>query len=409
MTHRSYSAVIVSLALSAGCLPAAADWRQFRGNDNTNISTEKNIPITWTDTENTAWKIPLPGRGASGPIVVGDKVIVTCSSGPTHGRMHIVCYSTNTGKQVWHRQFWATGRTLSHPSSCNASPTPASDGRHVFAFYSSNDLVCLDLDGNLIWYRGLAHDYPAAGNDVGMASSPLVIGNTVIVQVENQGNSFAAGIDTATGKTRWRKPRDRTANWASPIVWRGAVREKDRVLLQSPASGMVALDPYSGEQRWKFKTTCPGIPSAVVAGEVILLPSNGVTALRPEADADEPEVLWQSGRLNLSGASPVTDQGRLYVLSRSVLNCADAKTGKQIWQLRLAGGRYWATPVAINNHLYVINYDGKVQVVKIGADVDQGKIVGRSDFGEMIQASPAVSGGAMYVRSDGHLWKISKN
>ena len=221
MTLRSYQTLFSVLALSVVCLLTAADWRQFRGNDNTNVSTEKNIPITWSDTENTAWKIPLPGRGASGPIVIGDKVVLTCSSGPKQQRMHVVCFHTDTGKQLWHRQFWATGRTLAHPSSCNAAPTPASDGERIYAFYSSNDLVCLDLEGNLIWYRGLTHDYPAAGNDVGMSSSPLVIGKTVIVQVENQGDSFAAGINTATGETRWRKSRDRVANWASPVVYRG--------------------------------------------------------------------------------------------------------------------------------------------------------------------------------------------
>ena len=120
-------------------------------------------------------------------------------------------------------------------------------------------------------------------------------------------------------------------------------------------------------------------------------------------------MLWQSGRLNLSGASPVVDQDRIYVMSRSVLNCADAKTGKLLWKLRLAGGQYWATPIAINNHLYVINYNGKVQVIKIGPDIKQGKVIGKSDLSEPIQGSPAVADGAMYIRSDGHLWKIARD
>jgi outer membrane protein assembly factor BamB len=123
---------------------------------------------------------------------------------------------------------------LTHPSSANAAPTPASDGHAIFAFFSSNDLVALDLDGNLLWYRGLAFDYPTAGNDVGMSSSPAVVDGVVVAQVENQGESFAAGLDAQTGVTRWKIPRPHAASWASPVVMRDAASGAPAaVLLQS--------------------------------------------------------------------------------------------------------------------------------------------------------------------------------
>ena len=228
--------------------PSAADWPQFRGFQSNSVSRDKQPPV-WSETENIAWKAELPGRGVSSPIVVNNRVVVTCSSGVNQDRMHVVCFDAASGKQLWERQFWATGRTLTHSLSANAAPTPASDGKLVFAFYSSNDLACLDLDGNLKWFRGLAHDYPSAGNDVGMSSSPVVIGNTVIVQIENQGDSFAAGIDTATGETRWRIDRDRLASWASPIAMRGKTPAEDVVLLQS-ANFLTAHDPRDGKQLW---------------------------------------------------------------------------------------------------------------------------------------------------------------
>ena len=171
------------------------------------MSRDAAPPANWTATENVAWKVDLPGRGPSSPIVVGKKIVVTCSSGVKQDRLHVLCFDAATGNRLWERQFWATGRTLSHPSSANAAPTPASDGELIFAFFSSNDLVCLDLDGNLKWLRGLAYDFPRAGNDVGMSASPTVVGDVVIAQVECQGDSFATGIDKRTGESRWRISR----------------------------------------------------------------------------------------------------------------------------------------------------------------------------------------------------------
>src|SRR5262245_2643201 len=127
---------------------AAADWLQFRGTDNTGVALDSTPPVKFSATENVAWKTPLPGRGVCGPIVVKGRVVTTASSGTVkEDKLHVLCYDADNGKELWHRQFWATGRCYHHPTSSNAAPTPASDGERIFAFYSSNDLVCLDLDG----------------------------------------------------------------------------------------------------------------------------------------------------------------------------------------------------------------------------------------------------------------------
>ncbi len=217
-----------------GAPSRAADWPQFRGADSNSVSGDAQPPTEWSETKNVAWKVELPGRGPSSPIVIGDRVVVTASSGVKQDRLHVLCFSAADGHRVWERQFWATGRTLSHPSSANAAPTPASDGHLIFAFYSSNDLACLDLDGNLQWFRGLAYDFPHAGNDVGMSSSPVVVGDVVVAQVECQGDSFAVGIDKATGETRWRVDRPHEASWASPVVVRGVRRGARRGVVAIP-------------------------------------------------------------------------------------------------------------------------------------------------------------------------------
>ena len=183
------------LAIASTVLFGGADWPQFRGADSSGVAADSNLPTEIG--ENIAWSAELPGRGLSGPIVVGGRVLLTASSGYQQDRLHVLCFDAKSGKKLWERQFWATGRTLCHPKMCNATPTPASDGKRVFAFYSSNDVICLDLDGNLEWMRGMTHDYPNASNSLGMASSPVVAGDTLIVPVENLSESFTAGLDPA--------------------------------------------------------------------------------------------------------------------------------------------------------------------------------------------------------------------
>ena len=384
---------------------AAADWRQFRGTDN-NSATGATVPTTWDPEtgENVAWKSAVNGAGVSSPIVVGDNVVVTSDSGVKRDRLHVACYDVATGDLRWERQFWATGRTFCHPTSAVAAPTPASDGERIFAFYSSNDMICLDLAGNLLWYRGLAYDYPAAGNDVGMSSSPVVVGDTVVVQVENQGESFAAGLDVATGESRWKRPRTRQANWSSPAVLRGAEPEQDAVLLQS-GWGISAHDPRTGEPLWKFEGGSNIIPSPTAIDGIVYLASGGLTALRP--GESEPEVVWTNERLGPESASPLVHQDRVYVIrGGGVLHCGNAQTGEELWDVRL-GGNHWGTPVVACEHLYAIDQEGVARVVRVAGE-GEGELVAEIEFGESVLASPAVADGALFIRTGGHLWKIAE-
>jgi outer membrane protein assembly factor BamB len=376
---------------------------QFRGTTH-NSATEAKLPTSFDvkEKKNIAWSADLPGRGPASPIVVKNRVIVTASDGARQEKLFVLCFDTNSGKELWRRQFWATGRTLCHPESAIAAPSPASDGERIFAFYSSNDLICLDLDGNLLWYRGLAHDYPKAGNDVGMASSPVVIDETVVVQIENQGDSFAAGIDTKTGEERWRIARPAAANWSSPASV--TTKEGSFAILQDD-NKLVAVRAKTGEEVWNFKLGCSGVTSSVVADGKLFVPANGVTAFDIETNPTAPQLLWESNKLSTNGASAVAHQGKVYAVNRAgVLTCADAKTGDVQYQLRLKGP-VWATPVIAGDHLYLMTFEGQAHIVKLG---EKGEVVGTADFGEKIQGTPAVANGAMFVRSDKHLWKIAE-
>ena len=248
-------AVAAFVLALGGRLAPAADWRQFRGNDSNGAAADAASapapPTQWSPTENVAWKAALPGRGTSSPIVVGGRAVVTCSGGARQDRLHVLAFDVATGRLLWERRLWATGRTICHPMTAVATPTPASDGRRLFCYFSSNDLVALDLDGNLLWMRALGLEHPQAGDDYALASSPLVVGDAVVVQSEGQGDSFAAAVDAASGATRWQITRPRGGSWSSPtLLHRSAAAGGDLLLLQS-TSGLSAHDPATGRTVWK--------------------------------------------------------------------------------------------------------------------------------------------------------------
>lgn len=396
-------------------LCGGGDWPCFRGPDGRGVSDETNLPTQLDDGNHVAWKVPLPGRGPSSPIVVGDRVVVTAASGPRQDVLHVLVFDAGSGELVWQRQLWATGSSLYNNFGGVAANTPASDGEAIYAFFSSGDLASFDLEGNLRWLRGLGSDYPAARNDVGMASSPLVLGQTVIVQMESLSDSFAAGLDTATGLTRWRIPREKGAVWCTPTVLRGfsaktgkktnkanKAPDEDVVLLQS-RSRLTANDPRTGKELWQFETLCHTVASVTTWDGTAYLPANGLNALRPKPDGGV-ELVWYQPILRSGNSSPIVCQGRAYTLKApGILVCGDARDGSVLWQLRLKGP-FWASPVVADGHLIAVNYDGLVQVVRLGDT--GGELVAKSQLEPKILASPAVAGGAIYFRGNEFLWKM---
>jgi len=399
--HLCFLSLIV-LALSQ----AAADWTQFRGSNSNGVTTDP-LPEKFdvADGTNIEWTVDLPGRGLSGPIVIGDRVFMTASSGFRQDRLHVICLDAQSGETIWHRQFLATGNTMSHPKMCNATPQPASDGQRIFAFYSSNDLICLDLDGNLQWFRGLTHDYPNASNSLGMASSPVVVGNQVVVQVENASDSFAMAVNVETGEQTWKIDRPKGNNWTSPIVLTGRSPDEKLVVLQS-AVNLIAYEANTGKEVWKHMVECSSTPSPTIAGDMLFVPSKGLTALRHIPDSDAPEVVWQEQRLGPATPSPLAHDGKVYALNRaSVLSCGNAADGSLNWQLRLKGP-FSSTPLIAGERMYLFNEKGLAQVVDLSGK--KGSVVNQCEFGETILCTPAAAAGALYVRSDEHLWKIAE-
>jgi outer membrane protein assembly factor BamB len=269
--------------------------------------------------------------------------------------------------------------------------------------FSSNDLACFDLDGRMRWLRGFAYESPQLRNDSGMASSPLVIGQTVIVQCESQGEAFVAGIDTETGQTRWRNERARRATWSSPTLLAGGAPAKDLALVQDP-DGLSAYRPDTGEIVWRYAAPCHATASVTTSGNRIYLPADGMHALQYDPASRSVRRLWVESRLRGGSMSPVAHGGRVYVIkSPAILVCADADDGRVLWQLRLQGP-VWATPLLAGDRLYVVSHPGLVQAVDVAGS---GKLVGTSQLEPEMLASPAAAHGAMYFRSQHYLWKVA--
>jgi outer membrane protein assembly factor BamB len=397
----------IALILSIVVLSRAAnadDWRQFRGNDSSGVSTETNLPAKLDDPEALQWKTELPGRGLSGPVVVGDRIFLTASSGYRDDQLHVLCFSATTGERLWDRRFKATGRTVCHESMCMATPQACSDGERIYAYYSCNDVVCLDFDGNLIWYRGLGYDFPNASSSLGMSSSPVVADGALVLQLDTESESFATGLDALTGKTLWKLDREKSAIYASPALFHSPGSGAPEAVLQSTKS-LQAVEPRTGKTIWEVKQPCGTVASSTVAGDLLVSPLRELTVLRPTESSGTPEIVWSNAKLTPDTPTPVVYQDRVYVLKESILSCADLATGKPDWQMRLKCKQSYASPLAANGHLYLADENGILQTIQLGGD--KGKVASRLELGETIMCTPALAGGAFYVRSDKHLWKFA--
>ncbi len=384
----------------AACLPislSAAEpggWLGFRG-DGTSAGDQAPLTLAVGDGGNIAWQREMPGSSVAGPIVIGDLVVSTSSSGQDGEAIFVTGVDLASGQIRWEQSFRATGRPFCHPTSANAAPTPASDGERIFAFFSSNDLCCLSLQGELLWYRGLGYDYPKAGNDIGMASSPVIADGAVIVQVEAQGDSFAAGIDTKTGKNLWRIDRPTSSNWSSPV----AIKRPDSSIevVLSSGNNIIAVDPRTGQQRWAIDEGRGKVSSATPTGRLLLLPGGDLLALNVGDSATLPETAWRNNKLAPQNASVVVRDERLYSLKGSVLVAGNLSDGEIAWQKRLSGIKgTWSTPVVSAKRIYLFDQSGKGLVVE-----DQGdgaEVINEVELGEPVLASPAIAGKRLVVR-----------
>lgn len=386
----------------------ADNWPGWRGPTGQGLSIEKNLPVKWSATENLRWKVPLPGAGASSPVVWEDRIFVTASDGRLNDRLHVLCFARADGKLLWHIKLFGTAPTDLYPPGGMAVPTPATDGKCLFVLFGTGDLAALDLEGQPVWIRSLAQDYGPFRNRWGMASSPVLANDVLLVQVDHWSQSYLLAVETGSGKTRWKADRAAHVNWASPLVVR--VKERTEVICLGTEK-VTAHDLRNGDLLWWVEGLhyqC--IPCPVVDGST-LVATSGVSSLgirldgTATGDLTRSHVLWTNKKGNAFVPSPLLYEGRLYVPGdKGVVTCLDVKTGEQVWRERL-GSQYHASPVAGDGKVYLTSVEGVVHVLASGPEF---RLLAANDLGETIVASPAISRRQIFLRGQKHLYCVGK-
>jgi outer membrane protein assembly factor BamB len=416
---------VVVLCLAAAATPHAENWPQWRGPSLNGISGEKNLPVRWSTTENVAWKLAMPAWSGSTPIVWGDRIFLNVADDLTvrqGDNLHLWCVDRATGSVLWKR---ALGPGNHQERKQNMStPSPVTDGTHVWIMTGTGVLKAFDFAGNEKWARDIPKDYGRFGLNWGYGSSPLLHGDALYVQVlhgmKTDDPSYLLRIDKATGKTVWRVERPTNARMESPDSYTTPALLRYGTTTEIVVTGgdvVTGHDPATGKELWRVDGLNPDndgnyriVASPVVHGETIIAPTRERPMLVLKAggrgDITRSHVLWSFG----SGPdvpTPVTDGTYTYVVNdRGIMFCLDAKTGKEIYgRQRLRPGTYSGSLVLADGKLYITNEDGVTSVIKAGPVFE---ILAENEFDDYTLSSPAVSEGQIFFRTRNFVYAIGK-
>lgn len=398
------AALLAWLGAGDARLGGDENWSRFRGPNGSGVAEGVEFPAKWTD-DDYLWRVALPGKGHSSPIGWRARVFVTASDAEA-GEVTLAALDAATGETLWTSKFESPGYQM-HLSNSLASSTPAADAERVYVAWvreGALNVAAVDHNGAEVWRRELG---PVSFNH-GFGSSPIVVDDLVVVPCDCEGESFVTALDARSGKVRWRQTRaPGVDSYATPAVWQTDAGAK-QIIVESTAEGMAALDPRDGQAVWKlpdaFPARCVGSP-VVAEGLVIATSGQGgngrsFAAVKPPVGAEEPTVAYELDRSIPQSPTPVAFDGLLFVVSdRGVVTCCDLATGKLRWTERV-GGNYFASPVVAGGKLYCLAADGAVTVLAAG---DKFEELGRSQMGETCEATPAIHGGRMYLRTEGSL------
>lgn len=386
----------------------SADWPGWRGGTRSGVSSESNIPTTWSSDHGIAWRVPLPGAGISSPVIHGSRVFLTASDGPRQANLHVICLNRDDGRMLWHQRLWGTSPTRHHSTkSSMASPTPVTDGEHLYTFFGTGDIFCFEVTGDLVWHRSLASEYGPFENRFAATSSPVIHKDLLIIQCDHYGPCYVLALDRRTGDNRWKVDRpDTWLSWSSPqLVTLKSNNSQELVICGS--NRIDALSPETGRKLWSLggmRHEC--IPTPILAHGLVYAvsgPKGPTLAIRPggRGDVSKSHVVWRNTR----GAPFVPSAivaGDLYYLvdDNGIATCLDAHTGETVWQKRLPG-KYTASPVATRSHVYFSNEEGLTIVIR--ANTRRYEETGRNPVGSPIFASAAIAHGHMFLRTTRNL------
>lgn len=426
----------------------AENWPQWRGPSSDGVSESLDLPVRWSSAENIRWKASLEGSGASSPIIWENLLIVTSQKGtvpvpkadypqlarddqtlavkekpiggsdaqspkakPGQVQLVVEAFRVSDGSRLWMYSTPATGTFPElHEKHNLATPTPVTDGTHVFAWFGTGQLVALDMQGKPVWSRHLGREYAPFTTRWGHGSSPTLYKDLILLLCDHTGESYLLALDKNTGKERWKADRGRDhISHATPLVIHTSARDE---LIINSSERIDAYDPSSGTLLWyagKWRQT--PVPTPVFHNGILFLSrgyrNSDFLAMLPggKGDVTSQNILWRSS----GGASYVPSilyyRDLLYVTNEvGIVSCAEADTGKTVWKKRL-GGIFFASPVAGDGKVYMVGETGDTYVLKAGREPVELAV---NDLGERMIASPAISNGKIFLRSDRSVFCIGK-
>lgn len=381
------------------------DWPQFRGPTGQGVSDERNLPVTWSETKNVRWKVAIPGRGWSSPVIQGDRIWLTTAT--EEGRsLRAIAVDVNTGAIKQDVEiFKLNSPKLMNQKNSFASPTPVIDGDRVYLHFGAYGTACITQTGEILWKTKLEYD----NGQHGPGGSPIVYDDLLIVSCDGLESQYVVALDKATGKVRWKKTREGYQAYTTPLVVN--LPEGDQVI--SPgAFQAIAYEPRTGKEIWrvKYDEGFSNVPRPVYGHGLVFICTGfqepSLLAVRPDGrgDVTKSKIAWKLGRAIPRTPSPLLVGDELYIVTdNGVATCIDAKTGEELWRARL-DGNYSASPIYADGRIYFLSEDGISIVIASGRQL---KHLATNQLDGATLASMAVSHNSLFIRSSTHLYRIS--
>ena len=399
---------------------AGNDWAQFRGPDGHGQSNTKGLPLKWNSSENIAWKIELPGPGASSPIVFDDHIYLTCYSGffvpgqqegnQSDLKRHLICLNRKNGSSVWQKTVAAKlpeeERIRDHGFAAN---TQAADSDRIYCFFGKTGVFAFDHNGKQLWQT----DVGSKTHGWGTSASPVMYKDLVFINASVESDSLVA-LDRKSGKERWRAEGIKEA-WNTPVIIQNVNREPELVI--ATQGSIQSFEPETGKQLWTCATDIGWymVPSIVAHDGIIycLGGRSGVASLAVRTgglgDVTKTHRLWTSLK-GSNVSSPVIHDGHIYWMNdnHEIAYCAKAETGDLVYEQRInRAGQVYASPLLADGRIYYLTRDGKTYVVAAKPKFEQLASNDLND-GTLFNGSFAVDGARLLVRSDKYLYSIGK-
>jgi outer membrane protein assembly factor BamB len=406
----SLTGLVLACILWTG-MAAGEDWPCFRGPSRQGISQEKNVPTEWSPTSNIRWQTPIPGEGWSSPVVSGDRLFVTTAL-EGGSAFQMICLDRTSGKVIWQKELVRQKAGHKQPNNSYATPTPATDGRRIYVPVSDGRILAVSMEGKVEWINSDLDYY----SEHGLAVSPILYEDLVIVPFDGSSpppntkvgwqvpwdKAVILAVDKSTGRTRWKGSRgsSRIAHVTPQIA---AVDGRDQ-LVSGAGDAIQGFDLKTGECLWTVSSPGEGVVPSVVIGEDLVFTASGFGASRicavrlgGKGDVTKTHTVWESKEDVPKMSSMLYVSSRLYLATETgVAKCFQAATGAVLWRERL-GGKFSASPVWAEGKIYFLAEKGKMTVVEDGPTF---KIVAQNELGEKCCASPAISQGNLFIRTD---------